>query len=157
MSRQQHFLHETEAYRRLLGSLSLIGREVFEIGVGHGELTQILLDAGVGHVYGVEIDPLLASPLWLDERVSIDLADFRAYTPPVTPTALVSNPPYDLLEEVLAFIDHHDIPDVVLMSPRQLSGYETAFTLTGEAFEPPSSGLHHVVVRGWKSNKIRHY
>lgn len=152
MSLQQHFLRETEAYRRLLDSLPLVGREVFEIGVGHGELTQILLDAGVGHVYGVEIDPLLASPLWLDERVSVDLVDFRAYTPPVTPTALVSNPPYDLLEEVLAFIYRHDIPDVVLMSPRQLLGYKTAFTLAGEAFEPVSSGMHHVVIRGWNKN-----
>lgn len=155
---QQHFLRTFGPHENLFARLGVQGREVIEVGIGHGELTRLLLSAGVERIIGFEIDEALASPVWEDPRVEVYVLDFLAFEQ-AQPTfeswpALVANPPYDMLDEVFAFIDEYAIDDVILMVPSHYQlpdGYTFAFALGGDAFDPPFQGQHHVVFSGWGS------
>jgi len=153
---QQHFLRDTTAYAELLGRLPLAGRTVIDLGMGHGEMTRLVLAAGAEKVVGVEIDPRL--PNVDDPRVEVIIGDFtRMAVERQLPygAAVVSNPPYDLLPEVFGLIRRRQASGIVLMVPERYGvfpGYKAAFSLGGDAFVPESKGQHLVLVRGWGSN-----
>ena len=89
--RDQHFLTDKNAVRRIAGLIDLEDRLVLEIGPGEGILTRELLDRGA-RVNAVEIDPGLVEELTLffaDEietgRLTIVLGDaVRCDLPPST-------------------------------------------------------------------------
>ena len=97
--RDQHFLTDKNAVRRIAGLIDLEDRLVLEIGPGEGILTRELLDRGA-RVNAVEIDPGLVEELTLffaDEietgRLTIVHGDaVRCDLPPFD--IVVSNLPY---------------------------------------------------------------
>lgn len=152
---QQHFLKDTSQYKALLESLNLKDRCVVEVGIGHGELTKLILDAGAKSVTGFEVDASLWSEVWGDDRVTVRLQDFRDFNNYkwFQDCALICNPPYDLLPQIFELISNARISDVILMIPDESivenMGYAIEFVLTGDAFEPPSKGKHYVVRKGF--------
>lgn len=145
MSHQQHFLTTFAAYQALVNTLPLAGRTVLDIGMGHGEVTRLLLAAGAEHVIGFEIDPSL--PDVADPRVEVIIGDIRQQED----AAVVSNPPYDLLPYLLDLFERKRIEDVVLMTPpsKVPAGFTTVFELGVHAFDPPATGRHLVIKKGF--------
>lgn len=103
--RDQHFLTDKNAVRRIAGLIDLEDRLVLEIGPGEGILTRELLDRGA-RVNAVEIDPGLVEELTLffaDEietgRLTIVLGDaVRCDLPPFD--VVVSNLPYSASSKI---------------------------------------------------------
>jgi 16S rRNA (adenine1518-N6/adenine1519-N6)-dimethyltransferase len=103
--KDQHFLTDKNAVRRIAGLIDLEGRLVLEIGPGEGILTRELLDRGA-RVNAVEIDPGLVEELTLffaDEIESGKLAVFhgdavRCDLPPFD--IVVSNLPYSASSKI---------------------------------------------------------
>jgi 16S rRNA (adenine1518-N6/adenine1519-N6)-dimethyltransferase len=103
--KDQHFLTDKNAVRRIAGLIDLKDRLVLEIGPGEGILTRELLDRGA-RVNAVEIDPGLVEELTLffaDEiesgRLAIVHGDaVRCDLPPFD--AVVSNLPYSASSKI---------------------------------------------------------
>jgi 16S rRNA (adenine1518-N6/adenine1519-N6)-dimethyltransferase len=103
--KDQHFLTDKNAVRRIAGLIDLKDRLVLEIGPGEGILTGELLDRGA-RVNAVEIDPGLVEELTLffaDEIESGRLAIFhgdavRCDLPPFD--VVVSNLPYSASSKI---------------------------------------------------------
>ncbi|MCU0628835.1 MAG: 16S rRNA (adenine(1518)-N(6)/adenine(1519)-N(6))-dimethyltransferase RsmA [Methanoregulaceae archaeon] len=103
--KDQHFLTDKNAVRRIAGLIELKDRLVLEIGPGEGILTRELLDRGA-RVNAVEIDPGLVEELTLffaDEiesgRLAIVHGDaVRCDLPPFD--AVVSNLPYSASSKI---------------------------------------------------------
>ncbi|MDD1706008.1 MAG: 16S ribosomal RNA methyltransferase A [Methanoregulaceae archaeon] len=103
--KDQHFLTDKNAVRRIAGLIELEGRLVLEIGPGEGILTKELLDRGA-RVNAVEIDPSLVEELTLffaDEIEEGRLAVFqgdavRCDLPPFD--VVVSNLPYSASSKI---------------------------------------------------------
>ena len=103
--RDQHFLTDKNAVRRIAGLIDLEDRLVLEIGPGEGILTRELLDRGA-RVNAVEIDPGLVEELTLffaDEietgRLTIVHGDaVRCDLPPFD--VVVSNLPYSASSKI---------------------------------------------------------
>lgn len=113
----------------------LAGREVIEIGLGRGDTTRLLLAAGVERVVGFEPDRSLYTEIWDDPQVEVYDFDFRLFENAritfESDPALVSDPPAHLIPDVVAFIEHQAIEDVLLTLPadRIPFGFEVVFTL----------------------------
>jgi 16S rRNA (adenine1518-N6/adenine1519-N6)-dimethyltransferase len=110
----QNFVVEPGTVRRIAALAALeSGDVVLEVGPGLGSLTLALLEAGVGRVVGVEIDPMLAAELprtvaarapGLADRVDVVAADalrIGGHDLPVVPSVLVANLPYNVAVSVL--------------------------------------------------------
>ncbi len=103
--KDQHFLTDKNAVRRIAGLIDLEDRLVLEIGPGEGILTRELLDRGA-RVNAVEIDPALVEELTLffaDEidsgRLTIVHGDaVRCDLPPFD--LVVSNLPYSASSKI---------------------------------------------------------
>ena len=110
----QNFVHDPNTVRRIVATAELTPDDVVvEVGPGLGSLTLALLPAA-GHVYAVEIDPILAGalPATVATRASavadrltvlqrdamrVGAADFAD----AAPTALVANLPYNVAVPVV--------------------------------------------------------
>jgi 16S rRNA (adenine1518-N6/adenine1519-N6)-dimethyltransferase len=110
----QNFVHDPNTVRRIVATAELTPDDVVvEVGPGLGSLTLALLPAA-GHVYAVEIDPILAGalPATVATRASavadrltvlqrdamrVGAADFAD----AAPTALVANLPYTVAVPVV--------------------------------------------------------
>ena len=145
----------TREYRSTLSSLGLEGRFVLEVGAGTGVLTQWILDCDPAFVVAYEILPGLCT--LRDPRLDLREQDFlqadlsfleeKSY-------ALVCNPPYALLPYLYhQVIQRYTLADVLIMSSRKkaslFEGFEEAFSLSGDCFNPPTSGDHVVLRRGF--------
>lgn len=77
---------------------------VIDAGSGCGSITSVLADAYPELAFrGVEIDQTTLARAPVLDNVAYDCGDFLKYTPPYTPAAIVSNPPYSL---ALEFLQH---------------------------------------------------
>lgn len=152
MKKQGHFLQRLERYRALVNALPLTGRTVIDIGMGHGEVTRLLLDTDVSHVIGFEIDATL--PDIEDPRLNIVIGDIREHESTFPQgAAVVSNPPYFLLPYLWDLFERKGVEDIVLMVPASKgvpAGFDLVFTLEGNAFDPPAEGSHLVVRKGFR-------
>lgn len=147
-------LRDTEQYITLLGD-RIRDRNVLELGCGSGVLTRLLLDAGAGKVLGYEIDPTLCQvhdprfELLISDYTDIQIDTLRNY-------CLVANPAYTTLDAIIKAVLPF-VSDVILMVPEdRLSefyalGFRKQFELSGSAFDPPATGRHCVVLRGFDS------
>ncbi len=149
---EQHFLRQTDGFDALLSQCQLVGRSVLEIGVGEGDLTQVILRHG-GQVKGYELDTSLGRHL--SDIVYADITKvplgFLSKD-----WACISAPPYSLLPWILDLLDRYEMHDAILMTSAkkqpllEARGFKTVFALTGEDFYPPAEGLHYVMQRGFK-------
>jgi 16S rRNA A1518/A1519 N6-dimethyltransferase RsmA/KsgA/DIM1 with predicted DNA glycosylase/AP lyase activity len=163
MNLEQHMLKDTSFHEAVLSRLDLKGRHVFEVGAGTGVLTKLILDRGPV-VTAWEIEPglcKLTHPYLL--LVEKDFRGVRIAYSGVAPgevvrseskVCLISNPPYELLPFILAWIYANEIEDVLLMIPEKLrdelfSTFAVEATLPGTAFSPESKGNHLLVRRGF--------
>lgn len=110
----QNFVHDPNTVRRIVAAADLAIDDVaVEVGPGLGSLTLGLVQAA-GHVYAVEIDPVLAAALastvasrapeyaerlTVVERDALRIASSDLADPP--PTALVANLPYNVAVPVV--------------------------------------------------------
>jgi 16S rRNA A1518/A1519 N6-dimethyltransferase RsmA/KsgA/DIM1 with predicted DNA glycosylase/AP lyase activity len=151
---EQHFLRSFGEFETLLDGCSLAGRNVLEIGVGDGAVTRLLTKRGA-RVLGYEIDPgvLPAEIEGAEFRVADATQEDLSFL--TSDWACVSVPPYELLPWLLKTLDERGIADAVVMASRKKAsmledaGFRYAFTLDGSAFEPASTGEHHVLIRGF--------
>ncbi len=102
----QHFLKDKQALRRITEALEITSSDVIvEIGPGHGELTELLLEANPKKIIGIEKDPALAARIMNDElsdklqvvqgNILKILPEFAPYyLPPTTNYKLTGNIPY---------------------------------------------------------------
>ena len=110
----QNFVVEPGTVRRIATLAALEPQDVvLEVGPGLGSLTLALLEAGVGRVVGVEIDPVLAAELprtaaarapHLAARLAVVNADalhIGDHDLPAMPSVLVANLPYNVAVPVL--------------------------------------------------------
>jgi 16S rRNA (adenine1518-N6/adenine1519-N6)-dimethyltransferase len=120
----QNFVHDPNTVRRIVAAADLAPDEcVVEVGPGLGSLTLALAQAA-GHVYAVEIDPVLAAALPATvaarapaaaarltvlhlDALKVNAADLA--DPP--PTALVANLPYNVAVPVVLHL-LAELPDL---------------------------------------------
>lgn len=154
--REQHFLVVDRLHRTVLDKLNLQGRHVFEIGAGHGELTQLILEHDVEKVVAFEIEKdlcRLENPRLTVYEKDVTLPQALA---PFKKWALIANPPYELLDFIVAQLDVLQIQDVMLLIPgRSLArfealGFRVEGNVPGNWFSPHSQGEHYIVVRGFQ-------
>lgn len=143
--KEQHYLIDTSTHERVLPDLT--GKDVLEVGVGHGELTELILRKNPRAIIGYEIakgvckiDDLRFT--LVEEDIRLSRRSFNGYV-------LVSNPPYSLLP----YIRHEINPkEAILMVPStaldMFPEYKTLASLPGTAFDPPSKGTHHIIAKG---------
>ncbi len=164
---ERHFLVDEDIldlYAHLLNAVGpmLVGRDVVEIGCGHGELTNLILAHPVATLTGYEIEKgmLMVS----DERFTLGEGpkdgDARQGKPLYRPEerVLISNPPYSLLlSPILQWLAEGCFKDAILMIPKRLErefcapylGFQVMLEVPGSAFEPKSAGEHLVIMRGF--------
>lgn len=152
----QHMLCTTEPFHALLSGIELSGRVVLEPCVGTGVITRLTLERGPQAVIGFEIDPDICQ--LVDPRLDLRIGDFRRATlPTLDPRhCLIAAPFYGLLDDLLPLVvgEHAPITDVILMVPEtrlaDFSGFEVAFVLGPEDFDPPpKTSCHYVIRRGF--------
>lgn len=153
---QQVELIETSDYKSLLSQLNFEGLTAIEVGTGRGVLTRLLLERNPKRVIGYEIDPGLTREL-TDPRLDLRIEDITkadlSELSFVENLALVSNPPYKILEWIkLNLIDQLRLKRVILMTSPKLykqlfPDYEVCFELDGEAFIPVTPGKKHLVIK----------
>ncbi len=118
--KDQHFLVDERAVKRIAGIIALKGRVVLEIGPGRGALTRALLDQGA-HVNAVEIDADLIEELEIlfsDEieagRLTLTHGDAaRCDLPPFD--VVVSNLPYSASSKITFRLIDIGFEEAVLM------------------------------------------
>ena len=159
MSPDQHFTVNVEPFKRIIVAASLRGARVLEIGAGHGEITQLILDEEPAHLRAYELEPGLCSlkhsALELCERSFVlgDVHSMRGW-------CMVSVPPYTLLGLIRESLTWLAPSRVILLVPRRVlpafsdfSIYETIDGATG--FEPPSNGEHAIIYRGFRIPNVQ--
>ena len=154
MGDEIHVLRDLGPHRHELATLGLRGRSILEVGAGTGALTELLLEQGPARVVAYEIVPGLCRlrdprlELHEEDITGADLDSLAGQG-----FALIANPPYSLLPYLRGVIERLGVADVLVMaSPKKAAlfeGYEVAFELPGEAFEPPARGRHLVLRRGF--------
>ena len=156
MITEQHMLGNTAQYKQALQNV-IENRKVLELGVGTGVLTELLLDVGAKQIVGFEIQEGLCQIQ--DERFSLVIADYTKYCGSSfyndeTGYCLVANPAYSTLENIKTNILPF-LTNAILMIPgRELTsfqelGFRELFSLEGDSFQPPATGKHHVMIRGF--------
>ncbi len=149
----QHFLIKTDPYRAFLQGLPIKGRRVFEVGVGTGVLTKLILEQNPEVLIGVEIDSRLTFPH--DDRLRVMQGDLREINLDFLKDGfcLIANPPYYLLPNIREIIDYYGIKDVVLMTSgwrRDMFGDLTLeLEFSGDDFDPPGDGRHLLLRKGF--------
>src|SRR5882724_2372223 len=96
MNDEDHFVTDPSMFRMIMWPLVFSGHKILEIGVGHGELTNMILEKNPQSVVGYEIakgrcqlqDPRFT--LIEDDITKVDLSAYADY-------GVVCNPPYSLL------------------------------------------------------------
>jgi hypothetical protein len=158
MSDEQHTLLATEPYRKALDGI-VRGQPVVEFGCGTGVLTQILLDVGARTVLGYEIVPGLCKVQ--DPRFVLREADYTQAEGNDLPVnaAIVANPAYSTLPWIVKNILPYHRNAILMIPGRALEEFkakefEVLFVLDGPSFNPPASGDHYVVKRGFS---MEHY
>lgn len=150
---QLHVLKELQRYRELLQSISLKGRQVIEIGVGTGALTQLILERDPQSVIGYEI---LNGLCKIDDpRLHLTIGDATTQAWPAIHSAqcLIANPPYSLIPWLVEKLEAYSpqLHDVILMvNPKNLPSFpdfDRVFCLDGKAFEPETEAMEHWVIR----------
>lgn len=152
-----HFLITDSYHKAALKRLPLEGKSVVEIGVGHGELTKLILEHPVKEVIGFEIQKGICT--LKDTRFRLIEKDVRSHTMASHSFCLIANPPYDLLPWIRdEVIDHFGIVDILMLIPERArsmflpeDGYEHICLIPGIAFSPPSNGNHLLIKRGFSS------
>lgn len=149
---EQHFA-SAESLDGLLPEGWSAGRDVVEFGAGRGALTRLLLDGGARSVEAWEIDPSLPSP-FPDARLTWRWRDIlSAEEADVDGRSVAAFPPYATLPFLLDLC--RGVPDLLLMVPPkrlpacEATGMRLVAELGGRAFDPPSTGRHLIVARGW--------
>ena len=119
--KDQHFLVDEQAIRRIAGTIELEGRMVLEIGPGRGALTRALLDRGA-RVNAVEIDSALIEELEIifpdeiqDGQLMLTHGDAaRCDLPPFK--VVVSNLPYSASSKITFRLHDSGFEEAVWMS-----------------------------------------
>ncbi|MDD1712904.1 MAG: 16S ribosomal RNA methyltransferase A [Methanoregulaceae archaeon] len=135
--RDQHFLIDQNAIRRIADLVNLDGRVVLEIGPGEGSLTRALIDRGA-YVHAVEIDRQLCEEL--TDRFSAEIAEGRltithgdAVRCPLPPFSIVvSNLPYSASSKLTFRLLDAGFEVAVLMYQSEFAQRMTAPAGTGD-------------------------
>jgi 16S rRNA (adenine1518-N6/adenine1519-N6)-dimethyltransferase len=123
--KDQHFLVDENAVRRIAGLVDVKGRNVLEIGPGRGTLTRALLEKGA-HVLAVELDGDLVSDLREDFAREIQAGDLELFQGDATRCAL---PPFDIVVSNLPYSASSKITFRLLAA-----GFETAVLMYQSEF-----------------------
>ncbi len=145
----QHWLLAPRFADCALSGMELAGRPVVEVGVGTGVLTEAILARGPANLIGVEIDPAIV-PLNIRKRIDLRIADVNAID--LTSlgqdgaATLVSTPPYDVLDVLVAAVRAGAFRESLLLVPShreaEFSDAKSVARLDGDCFEPPARGSH---------------
>ena len=129
--------------------LDLADRLVIDLGYGRGDLAALTLAAGAGCVYGIEIDE---HPEPTDPRIVVHRVDLTQVMVLPNDACVVMAPPYSLIAHVFAMTAFYE--NVWSLCPTGALDLAASYELhevgcvDGDAFDPPSTGKHHIVVRG---------
>ncbi|MDM7934249.1 MAG: 16S rRNA (adenine(1518)-N(6)/adenine(1519)-N(6))-dimethyltransferase RsmA [Methanothrix sp.] len=117
----QHFLVESATIERIAGYAELTGADcVLEIGPGTGSLTAALA-ARAGHVYAVEVDPVLAESLrGRYPNVTVIRSDALTFLPEGY-NKVVSNLPYQISSKITYRLLTRPFDLAVLMYQREFA------------------------------------
>ena len=154
-SPQIHTLSQIQEFEALLSRLNLREKRLLEFGAGSGVLSALVcacqprllrsyeLEVGICSFQNkrfelIEQDPTQADLSYLDESWGI-----------------ISNPPYSELPFIRDVIEQKGIKNVILMVGEEhladFPGYTFEFVLPGNAFNPPASGRHFILRKGFNS------
>lgn len=129
--RDQHFLVDPRAIKRIAESVDIRGRVVLEIGPGQGALTRALLENGA-HVNAIEVDAGLVEDLSIafsDEIAEgrLDIIHGNATRCPLPPfDIVVSNLPYSASSKITFRLLDAGFEVAVLMYQREFAKRMTA-------------------------------
>lgn len=111
----QHFLKNRSALKKIASALDISSDDiVIEIGPGHGELTQYLLDASPKKLIVIEKDDMLANSFELKQRVDMINGDALKVLPSVISHLngnhykLVGNIPYYITGRLMRVVGELD-------------------------------------------------
>lgn len=154
MDLEQHFLRDAAAFRRLLESVSLEGRNVLEIGAGTGAVTSLILENNPASVIAFQIEPGLCTIS--DPRLFLHERDGSELDPAMLDAdCLVSAPPYSLVPSIGLLLETLRLEDAILLVPPSrlplLPGFSVEAELSGSSFSPPSEGTHLLVRKGFRA------
>ncbi|MFM9890642.1 MAG: hypothetical protein ACKVOE_08415 [Rickettsiales bacterium] len=158
---ERHYTLNLVPFSEVVDSLDLSGKTVIEVGVGGGNITQLLLNrpkgsGGPDKVIGYEIDPCV-TPKLNDPRLELRIGDFC--TADLTEfqgrddVVLISNPPYMLFPYINDTISTCGIKQVVLMASGEdalehFQGYDIYAQHSGRDFMPIAEGNHYIIGKG---------
>ena len=153
MGHEQHFTRDVDPIRAVLSWLPIAGRSVLELGAGRGALTSLLLERDPEPRDGLRdrAGPLHAArsaPHAEEDFTRADLSVFRA-------ACWIATPPYETLRFIHSAIDSLGVRDVVLLVSEKkyealFRDFEVGGAMTGADFDPPSTGTHYIVWRGFR-------
>lgn len=152
---QQYTMNHSLEYQECLESIDLSNKNVLELGVGEGALSQMIWEQSPKSWTGYEIDDQYQ--LVPAENQQLIIGDFTKvnFSHLCEHWCLISNPPYNTLK----FIEENiltRIYDAIIMIPQSkrdkyvLMGFELVTTIDGTDFTPSSEGKHLVMKRGFK-------
>lgn len=153
MGLDHHSLRETRPHRELLSRLEIEGRIVVDLGVGHNEITDLILERRPARL--IECDDSVDC-----EGAEIMTRDISSVSLLPENAVVISHPPLEHFLHVLDVLDQSKVRDVVLMVEESKEadllarGFEVAFRLDGDAFEPPL-GQAFVVATRWLTQPRR--
>jgi hypothetical protein len=142
----QRSLRETRPHRDLLARLDIEGRLVVDLGVGHVEITDLILERRPSRLIACDEDAQTAGA----ELLSRDLSSMGLLP---ENCIVISNPPSDVLQHVLDVLDRSRVRDVLMMVAENHTneiaarGFEVVFRLEADAFEPPMECAYVVAIR----------
>lgn len=149
---EQHFLISQNSYAKFLLSMPLQHQDILEIGVGNGELTNLILKCDPLSIKGYEIDSNLTPPNSSKlELVYQDITktDFSFLNQ--KPYWLISNPPYSLIPYIKTeVIDTYQLKGFIMMVPekhiRLFPNAQLALSFVHTDFTPPTKPIRHHVI-----------
>ncbi len=125
----QHFLHDQDIARKIVGSLSGRFENVLEIGPGTGVLTRYLMETNSLNVKACEIDSESVSflrtayPQFQDRLIEGDFLKLNPENIFTTPFAVIGNLPYNISSQIFFKIleSKNIIPEVVAMVQKEVA------------------------------------
>lgn len=149
----QHFTVAVQPFKRAIRAAGLAGHKVLEIGAGHGEITQLILDERPALLRSYEIERGLCTlrhellELREESFVLGDAMTMRGWS-------IVSVPPYCLLGTIRETLQWLMPARAILLVPSYalsaFSDFNVLCMLDGStSFSPPSKGDHAIIYRGF--------
>ncbi|MFH1174730.1 MAG: rRNA adenine N-6-methyltransferase family protein [archaeon] len=152
----QHFMRDKELLKRIASAVAISGKDVIEVGFGHGELTGELLKKKPARLLAIEKEQSfkLTSAVSDNPLLVVQYGNALQVLKTMHADVLIGNIPYGISEPLLKVCIKHPFPGIVLVTShafaeglvhgssktallaRAVYACEIAFTISPDAFYP---------------------